>query len=687
MPLPLISLLCLQALATPPPAPVAPPAPSINAAQRARFAESIRESHRRIREAHRRSISTPRLTASGAERIVELEQEAFDVLHYSIALTIDPDNPTEYINGRVDVQLEPTGPSLDKVELNLDDRLTVSRVRRDTGDQTFVQASDVVTITLDPPLGPGEQTSLRVIYAGSPNVDDGDAFDIDRSRAFPVVWTNCEPEGSRDWWPCKDRPDDKAPVDISITMDADYVVASNGLLSGITDNGDGTATTNWATSYPLATYLVAITATDYVLFENSYELHAGGTLPLTFYTYPENEADAREDVTSLPGMLDIFETDWLPYPFATEKYGHMEYPWGGAMEHSTLTSYGTDLYTGDHYFDWIMAHELAHQWWGDMVTCGTWADIWLNEGFATYGEAIWTEGMDGYDSYLYYMQTLKSSSFSGPIYDPYYTFSSTVYDKGAWVLHMLRGIVGRETLMEILQTWGTRYSQQSAVTADFVATASEVAGEDLSWFFDPWLYETGRPRYEYSTNLIPEPGDSTTIEMELEQVQTGYSPYRMPITFRLVTNTGSYVDTTVVNETAFERYTFHAPGTVIGVDPDPEGYILATFRKVPWVGIGGETPDAPIRSTHLGNPAPNPFNPRTLIPVEMQSQGHAELRIHDLAGRTVRKLFSGDLKAGTTRFTWDGTSDQGTPVPSGIYLVRLETGNAAIQTRKLMLLK
>jgi aminopeptidase N len=684
MPTPLISLLLLQALAPPPASPSAPAE-----LQADRFAESIRESHRRIREAHKRSRRPPRLSSMGAERVVELEQESFDVLHYSLALTIDPENASEYINGHVDILLEPTGPSLDQVELNLDDRLSVSRVRRASGDQIFTQENDVVVITLSPPLSAGEQATLRVIYAGSPNVSDWDSFDIDRSRSFPVVWTNCEPEGSRNWWPCKDRPDDKATVDLSITMDSDYVVASNGLLNAIDDNGDGTATTTWETSYPLATYLVAITATDYVLFENSYSLHGGGDLPLTFYTYPENEIDAREDVTSMPEMLDIYETNWLPYPFATEKYGHMEYPWGGAMEHSTLTSYGSGLYTGDHYFDWIIAHELAHQWWGDMVTCGTWADIWLNEGFATYGEAIWTEGKDGYDAYLFYMQTLKSSSFAGPIYDPYYTFNSTVYDKGAWVLHMLRGIVGRETLMSILQTWGTRYANESAITDDFVAVASEIAGEDLGWFFTPWLYEAGRPLYEYSYDLVPDSGaeEGTTILLELEQVQAGYSPYRMPLTFRFPTSSGGYTDTTVVNATEQESYVFHAPGFVIGVEPDPEGYVLARFRRVPWVGISDGAPEPAVNTTRLGNPAPNPFNPRTIIPVEMQQNGRAELRIHDLAGREVRRLFSGELAGGKTRFTWDGTNDQGISLPSGVYFVRLETGTAPLQTRKLLLLK
>ena len=668
-------------------APLPPPAAptSIHDRGKEAIAEAIRENHRRIREAHSQHGLQPRLSYAGGDE-GQTAQVDFDVNHYDIDIAIDPENHAEYINGRVDITVESTVSALDEVVLDLVGLEVSAVLRLEHGNQDFEQIGDELVIEIFPALGLGEQMGLRVNYAGSPVPNDWDDFDIDLSRPTPVVWTNCEPEGSRTWWPCKDRPDDKATVDINITMANEYVVASNGTLQGIEDNGDGTSTTSWSTGYLLPPYLVAITATDFMLFEDSYELREGGTLPLTFYTYPEHEAVAREDVSGLPDMLAIFEQDWLPYPFAEEKYGHMEYPWGGAMEHSTLTSYGSGLYRGDHYFDWIVAHELAHQWWGDMVTCGTWDDIWLNEGFATYGEALWTEGLFGEQAYLDYMMTLWSSSFPGPIYSPSELFNSTVYDKGAWILHMLRGIVGRETLMEIMRTWGTDYAHMSPVTADWIATASDVAGQDLNWFFAPWLYEAGRPRYEYALRLEPLPGDSTLVELEVTQTQNGHMPYRMPITLRLETNGGGSIDTVIMNETETAAYSLRIAGEIVDLEPDPENYILANFREVPWTGIEGDAPNAPGSFVRLGIPAPNPFNPHTQIPVELTEAGSVSLRIHDLRGQLIRTLHEGFLAAGTTRLAWDGLNQDGQAVSSGVYFVRLDAA-AATQTRKLVLLK
>jgi len=666
----------------------APPIASIHERGPEAVAAAITENHRRLRESHRarhRALGGP---APGSSPAGDAAQEEYDVLHYAIDLTIDPDDPGQYLAGHADILLEATDPPLDQVVLDLDNLLTVSGVlRQGVGAQSFEHLGDALSIDLDPPLDAGEGAGLRVLYAGSPYVFDWDAFDIDYSRPTPVVWTTCEPEGSRKWWPCKDRPDDKATVEVVITLPDNYVVASNGLLQSIVDNGDGSATTTWATDYLLPPYLVAITATDFLLFEDSYDLIEGGELPLTYYTYPESEAAAREDVSGVPDMLGVFENDWLPYPFAAEKYGQMEYPWGGAMEHTTLTSYGTALYTGDHYYDWIVAHELAHQWWGDMVTCGTWDDIWLNEGFATYGEAIWTEGIYGEQAYLSYMQAIKEPWFPGPIYDPYYLFNNTVYDKGAWVLHMLRGIVGRDTLMAILQTWGTRYAHQAALTSQFTDVASEVAGQDLDWFFDPWLYESGRVEYEYARQLTDLDGDSTLVELALAQVQPGHSPYRMPITLRLERAQGTDLDTLIINDAPSQSYSFRVAGHVIDIDPDPEGYILALFRDVPWTGIEGDAPGVPGSGPRLGNPTPNPFNPRTTIPVEIERAAQVRLRIFDLGGRIVRTLHDGELPAGASRLVWDGRSEKGIALPSGVYLVRLEAVGAAPRSRRLVLLK
>lgn len=528
-------------------------------------------------------LSAVGATASAQEPLLapfpDPQQESYDVLHYALDLAIDPWDYGRQVVGSVEISLEPTGPKLYEVVLDLEHHMDATAVRRiGAGAQPFEQAGDQLHVYLTRPVRAGEVATLRVEYEGTPEPAGWGGFDTYWDRDTPVVWTLSEPEGAHHWWPCKDRPDDKATAEISVTMDDLFLVGSNGLLESVNDNGDGTATHNWAIGYPIPAYLVAITATDFIVIEDSYELLGGGTLPLVYYTWPESEAAARIDVQAVPPMMRIFELEWNDYPYALEKYGHAEFPWGGAMEHATLTSFGSDLYTGYHYYDWITAHELAHQWWGDLVTCGTWDDIWLNEGFATWGEAIWTEGLHGESAYLNYMQSIAESYFPGPIYAPDDTFNNTVYDKGAWILHMLRGIVGRETVMEILRQWGASFAHASAVTGEFKALAASVAGVNLDWFFDPWLYYAGRPYYDYSVDLVRLPGDSTRVDLRIIQTQGGVNPYRMPIQLRLDRAGEPDLFETVVNTQTDEFFELRVEGTVTALEPDPDGYILADFR-------------------------------------------------------------------------------------------------------------
>lgn len=531
-------------------------------------------------------------TGHGRARLKEIEtlatvagaQDEYNVLHYTIDIDVDPGIFSRDIDGSCDILLTPTGAELYQVVLDLDWRMKVSAVFDGEGlPLSYGHHLDVLTVELAPTLMPGEEATIRVEYGGSP-LTNFFGFDIWRLRPTPVVYTLCEPNGSRTWWPCKDHPSDKATVDLIITMPQRYTVASNGLLEAVMSNDEGTLSHHWSTRYPLAPYLVAFTATNFVLIEDSYELSEGGTLPLLYYTWPEDVEDAEQDVASIPGMLSVFEDEWFGYPFPEEKYGHMETPLvTGAMEHTTMTSYGQLLYTGTGYFDYVAAHELAHHWWGDLVTCGTWDDIWLNEGFATYAEAIYHEALTGFGGYLEYMRAIERPRFYGPIHAPNRVLNTTVYDKGAWVLHMLRGIVGRDILMGILRTWGTRFAHESPVTSDFTAVAAEVAGQDLDWFFDPWLYEIGRPEYEYGLRVRPIMEDRSWIDLQLEQVQGGVNPYTMPITLRAHLEGGEHVDVVVENGATKEAFSFLIDGVVEEVEIDPESFVLAEFREREWV--------------------------------------------------------------------------------------------------------
>jgi aminopeptidase N len=548
--------------------------------------EAVTRTHRILEATHQLRRSDAKVLELPVDPVHAAAQEEFDVLHYTLDLRIRPFAPANYISGSVEVVLEPTGPFLDQVVLDLNGQLSVTAVERTGGVPAgFSHADEELAIDLDPPLVAGQVDTLVVSYSGSPVAFDFDGFEIYRLHSPPVVWTISEPSSARDWWPCKDRPDDKSTVDVLITMDDRFTVASNGLIEAITENPDGTKTHHWHCRYLLPAYLVAFTATNFVVLEDQYELLEGGTLPLYYYTWPESESRVARDIVGIPDMLHIFETEYFPYPFAEEKYGHMEAPIPGAMEHTTMTTYGTWLYSGDRRNDPVAAHELSHHWWGDYVTCGTWDDIWLNEGFATYSEAIWAEGLWGYDAYLEYMLALAEPSFPGPIYDPNGTFNSTVYQKGAWILHMLRGIVGREELLQIMRRWGTDYGDQSPVTADFVALCEEEVGHSMAWFFDPWLYHAGRPVYRYGIRIGHDGDSRSRIDFEISQIQGGVNPYVMPITLRIELADGGFQDEIVWNTQSHQHLQVEIDGRAVAVVPDPEHYILADFNPSQWTGI------------------------------------------------------------------------------------------------------
>jgi aminopeptidase N len=321
-----------------------------------------------------------------------------------------------------------------------------------------------------------------------------------------MIWTLSQPYGAPAWWPCKDIPDDKADsVFLNITVSNNLVVASNGLLMGITPQSGSRHTYHWEHHYPISTYLVSLAITDYAEFSNWYVSASGDSMELTYYVYPEQLAEAQEDFSVTPDMVAAFAVLFGEYPFINEKYGMASFPWGGAMEHQTMTSYGAGLITGTHQFDWLNAHELAHMWFGDCITMKYWSHIWMNEGFASYAEALWAESRGGWPAYHNYLLSQDPGFFQGSLWvedslNVGALFSGTVYDKGSWTLHMLRGVLGDAVFFDALHTYATDpdFYYGNARTEDFQAVCEAVSGTNLDWFFQEWVYRAGRPNYIYS---------------------------------------------------------------------------------------------------------------------------------------------------------------------------------------------
>jgi aminopeptidase N len=587
----------------------------------------------------------------------------FDVDHYDIH--IDVDFPGEIITGDVTITGRSQVPTLGLLLVDLQDDMAVSAITRDGTPLSFIHSTNRLTITLDQTFAVDETFDIRIQYSGHPVEGGLLSWSFDNAFGNPIASTLSEPWFARNWWPCKETPTDKATADIAFTAPADMIAASNGLLTEVIDNG-ATKTWRWHTDYPITTYLISTVITNFSTFQDTYDTMAGGTMPVEYYCYPDhlNIAQAAWAVT-VP-QINYFRTIYGEYPFVDEKYGMAEFPWGGAMEHQTLTSMGEGSIESER----TIAHELAHQWWGDLVTCATWHDIWLNEGFATWSEAMWYGSVHGEEGYRQYMGWLNDEDgFPSPIYrydlsDPWGIFSYVVYYKGAWAVHMLRGVLGEQDFWDGLTAYRAAFAFDAATTDQLKAIFETQSGQDLDWFFDQWIYGDSRPDYRYSWRADePTPGQMT---LYIDQVQTNVPPFTMPIEIDVVTDTGTE-RFTVWNSQASESYVLDPTGVPQSIVFDPDDWILDWHQEVMV-----DTPADPtlVTGPRLTGVRPLPF--RTHLHVDYQGADDATLIIFDASGRLVRELVSAGNAVRTGSVVWDGRTDAGRVTPPGIYFLRLE---------------
>jgi hypothetical protein len=436
------------------------------------------------------------------------------------ALDLSPNLATGFLDGVVTLCAASRVEGLADLAFDLHDALAVSSVE---GAASFSHAGNVLTCVLPQPLALGEQACVTVHYSGNPASVGFGSYDLSSHAGTPILATLSEPDGSPSWWPTKDDPADKADsVDVRIRVPLGYTATSNGALVSA-DTLAGVVTWHWRERHPIATYLVCMTVTNFVAIHDQYQPAAGPPMPVVHYVWPEDLADATVDLSVTVPLIAWYASVFGEYPFVDEKYGHSEFTWGGAMEHQCNTSYGAPLIRGDHAYDWIVAHELSHQWFGDKVTCATWEDIWLNEGFATYSEALWTEHLNGGAALISYMNgRCNVTDPSGPIYDPPGTFdSNTVYKKGAWLLHMLRGQVGDGAFFALMRDWACGpFAYGSATSADFIAHAQQYTARDLGGLWAGYLYGLNRPNYgwDWRSRTV---GGQPVVEIRARQRQAG----------------------------------------------------------------------------------------------------------------------------------------------------------------------
>ncbi len=621
-------------------------------------------------------------------------RDDYDALRYDIALSVDP--AAETIAGSVRMQVRADPGIGNSLVLDLAGSLTAdSAAVNGFPTATTRPTASKLTIDLPPEVFGVDTLDLFVRYHGRPGPGDFTSFKFFLNHGvapdvFPVVSTFSEPENSHSWWPCKDRMDDKAIVSLSLETPPGYIVAGNGNRLRI--EGDGASIrTIWGSNYPVSPYLVSFAATNYAAWSEIYHTADRDSIELQYYAFPEDESAARLDFAyavtdSATSCLTTLERLFGPYPFrrrATgfEKLGIAEVPWGSlAMENQTCVSLGDAFIRGDSSSTWAITHEIAHQWWGDAVTPTSMDHIWLNEGFATYCEALHVERLAGKGAYRDWMgvravptATDYLSSLVSP--NPEYWFlKSLTYNKGAWLLHMLRGEIGDDAFFAALNGYLDRYRYGNASTDDFIRAVEEGSGgRDLRWFFIPWAYGTGRPEISWDWWDGEEEG-RRQIRLLLRQEQQGpHYPKGAPMpdppeTFsfhlpvRIFGDVDSLTRRIFVNERVMTALIDSIPFSPRRVVLDPDHWILSTIRG------HGEGLSEEKLSVY-----PNPTGRGATFLVRSQGQEASRLALFDVQGRRIRTL--GPVRGdGFHAVPWDGADGEGNRVASGVYLLKAEGG-------------
>ena len=502
-----------------------------------------------------------------------LAQDPTDAQHVHLQIELLP--ATQTVSGTCTWTVMSNVNGLSAFTLELHDNFAVSNVLSSGVSASFTRPSDAVIVTLDQPYNVGQVFTVALDFSGPPAGGGFGSFGFEShgSPSTPLVFSLSEPYYAYTWWPCKETLTDKFTTETWVTVPNNLYVASNGLLQGIDTLTGNRSRYRWMSNYPIATYGVAVTATNYQIRTDTYT-HMGANMPVIHYAYPESFAGQQTGMDRIVPMLTTFSNIFGQYPFVNEKYAICQFNWGGGMEHQTITS----------QYDWseyLSAHELAHSWFGNSITCATWHDIGLNEGFATYSEALWAEFRVGGGTSAYFsrMNYRKPSNVlnTGSVYvvntsSVNSIFSTNnVYRKGAWVLHQLRHVVGNAPFFQILQDYYNAKQYDSATWTEFAAIASASAGQDLTWLIDQLVMRPGAPDFDLAWSNQTIAGQDYVFGT-IRQVQSAL-PYRFPIDIE-VTASSSPSTSVVWTDQARDDFILPATGPATSVALDPAPWIL-----------------------------------------------------------------------------------------------------------------
>ncbi len=536
----------------------------------------------------RGSINTNAFNANG------IIHQAFDVRQYRLKIRLDP--TALAFSGTVMITGAATA-LLNALNIDAQTNLVIEAVRLNGQPRNFERKTEQVRLNFLPALLSGDEISLEIDYRGTPVVMNrlgGGMFTARHGSDNAVVMaTLTEPYGSPTWFPCIDDATDKATVEMEATVPRGFTAASNGILDKTVENNDQTTTFFWREPSPLSTYLISIAATNYARFDDTYTAMDGTRMPILFYVYPEHLPQAQVKFVATRQALELYAPLFGEYPFVREKYGMAEMPASGAMEHQTITSISQALVGSQTNMGrFTIAHEIAHHWWGDLVTMRKWNDLWLNEGFATYAEALHYEKFYQRPANDYMTSIDDGQIFGtmgGTVYaedatDPFDDYDA-VYDKGGWTLHMLRHIMTDERFFAALRDYAAQYAFSNTETTDFQRVCEAHYGRELDWFFQQWIYAPGRPFYKVSNEI----GNRTTqgnytISLSIKQKQSHAIPgressvYIMPLDVMIYYADGSKETRSIFNDKRKQNFTLTTTKQPTRVVIDEDNWVLKKMK-------------------------------------------------------------------------------------------------------------
>ena len=628
----------------------------------------------------------------------------YDVKFYKLDLSVSKSSTEIYGNGTIYAEIQ--NSPIDTFVVELIDSLAentymvVDSVIVNGQLLDFTHANQLIKIVIDPQLPVGSYINAVIYYHGNGQASVLTGYNgISNGTIFnsSVTYTYSEPFWSKVWWPCKQVLGDKADsLQISLTIDSDCKAGSNGVLESVTPLPGGKVKYYWKSNYPIAYYLVSFAAGQYI--ENlSYAFIEGITDSILIQSFLFQDCPYLpmhlNAINKTKQNLQLFTNLFGNYPFINEKYGYCltSSQWG-AMENQTMTTTGyraldtTAAYVSNYYYFWYSAHELGHSWFGDNVTCATWQDIWVNEGFASYSEYLALQNLESQERADFWMSDAHQKTLLEPggsvfVPDEFKYDENRIFDyrlskkKGAAILHMIRFEVGNDSLFFLsLKNFQNEFKYNVATGLDYKEVLETTTEQDFTDFFNQWYFGEGYPIY--NINWIQE--EDTLKIHSVQSTSTSVTPlFNMHLELKLQYSNG---DTLIrINQNSNNQfYQVYSPHQITNIVVDPNNWVL-DYSTVIHTGIKND--EINRQSYKLYQNYPNPFNPITKILYQIPERGFVTLKVYDVLGNEIITLFNEEKPAGNYEFNFDGTQ-----LTSGIYFYQLVAKNF-LETKKMILLK